>query len=95
MKKTINVLLSTYNGEKYIQEQIRSVLSQKNCNVEFLIRDDGSTDNTMNIIQSLKLSNAKLILGENIGLVKSFLFLISDSTAKRVLDPPQNSKSLI
>ena len=38
------VLLSSYNGEKYIKEQIDSILTQKNITVKLFIRDDGSTD---------------------------------------------------
>lgn len=46
------VLLATYNGDKYIDEQIRSILNQLNVNVKLLIRDDGSTDNTIEICRS-------------------------------------------
>ena len=38
------VLMSTYNGMDYIEEQIESILSQTNCDVHLLVRDDGSTD---------------------------------------------------
>ena len=41
MKKVL-VLLSTYNGEKYIDEQLKSIFSQKNVEVHVLARDDGS-----------------------------------------------------
>ena len=43
--------MSTYNGEQYLEQQIVSVLNQENCEVELLIRDDGSTDKTMDIIR--------------------------------------------
>ena len=38
----VAVLMSTYNGEKYIKEQIESILGQENVSVEIFIRDDGS-----------------------------------------------------
>ena len=41
MKKVL-VLLSTYNGEKYVETQVNSVLKQKNVDVDIFIRDDGS-----------------------------------------------------
>ena len=44
------VLLSSYNGEKFIKEQIDSILSQKDIEIGLIIRDDGSNDNTTNII---------------------------------------------
>ena len=46
MMKTVQILLSSYNGEKYISRQIDSILQQKDVEVHLLIRDDGSTDGT-------------------------------------------------
>ena len=47
----VAVLMSTYNGKKYIEEQILSILSQSNIHVQLIIRDDGSTDGTQDIIK--------------------------------------------
>lgn len=41
-EEKIAVIMSTYNGEKYLREQIDSILDQKNVDVELFIRDDGS-----------------------------------------------------
>ncbi|WP_312777698.1 glycosyltransferase, partial [Escherichia coli] len=53
----IDVLLATYNGEKYVKEQISSVLNNfdklKNSECTILISDDGSTDNTVDIIKRM------------------------------------------
>jgi glycosyltransferase involved in cell wall biosynthesis len=49
----ISVCIATYNGEKYIKEQLDSVLCQLGKNDEVVISDDGSTDNTLSIIQKL------------------------------------------
>lgn len=79
MEKTvINVLLSTYNGERYLREQLDSVLSQENVEVRLYIRDDGSKDNTIQIIQEYlnRFSNIYLYQEQNIGCIKSFLRLI-------------------
>ena len=43
------VLMSTYNGEKYLKEQIESILNQENVEVDILVRDDGSTDSTLDM----------------------------------------------
>ncbi len=75
MKKCL-VLLSTYNGEKYLKELLNSVLNQEGVYIDILIRDDGSTDNTINIIQSYNDSRIKLYTGENLKPAKSFLDLI-------------------
>jgi len=48
----ISVLLCTYNDSLYIREAIESILNQTFKNFEFLIVDDGSTDDTASIIQS-------------------------------------------
>ena len=76
MKKVI-VLMSTYNGEKYIREQLDSILNQKNIDVSILVRDDGSTDTTKDILDEYKL-NGKLdwYSGENLRTAKSFLDLV-------------------
>lgn len=48
--KIVAILMCTYNGEKYIEEQIESILNQTYQNFVLYIRDDGSTDNTKKII---------------------------------------------
>lgn len=47
----VDILLSTYNGEKYIRQQIDSILNQKYRNWDLIIRDDGSSDSTVSIIE--------------------------------------------
>ena len=50
--KSISVVMPVYNGAKYIRESIESVLMQSFKDFEFIIVDDGSTDNTESIIKS-------------------------------------------
>ncbi|MDK1732058.1 glycosyltransferase family 2 protein [Dellaglioa algida] len=76
--------MATYNGEKYLKEQINSIRNQTFQEWELLIRDDGSTDHTMDIIAYyLKLdSRIKLIEKQgNIGAKGSFFQLLRRSTA--------------
>lgn len=70
----VAVLMSTYNGEKYIKEQIESILGQENVSVEIFIRDDGSIDHTVDIVE--KYDNINIIRGENIGVGNSFMELV-------------------
>lgn len=49
--KSVQILLSSYNGEKYIARQIDSILKQKDVEIHLLIRDDGSKDGTPQIIK--------------------------------------------
>ena len=70
----ICVLLSAYNGEKYICQQLESILSQKDVRVTVFIRDDGSGDGTVPIIQAYADDGKQVLLfqGSNIGSVGSF-----------------------
>ena len=72
---TVAVIMSTYNGEKYIMEQIDSILNQQGVNVELFIRDDGSKDATVNIIKEYEKahSNVHLEAGSNLGFRQSFI----------------------
>lgn len=72
---TVAVIMSTYNGKKYIREQIDSILNQQGVDVELFIRDDGSKDDTVNIIKEYEKahSNVHLEAGSNIGFRQSFM----------------------
>lgn len=70
----IAVIMSTYNGERYISQQINSIFNQANVEVELFIRDDGSTDNTAKIIHSFAgKKNVHINIGRNIGYAQSFI----------------------
>ncbi|NRO27085.1 glycosyltransferase [Lactobacillus helveticus] len=78
-KVKVQVLMSTYNGEKYVKSQIESILSQSNIEADILIRDDGSTDGTISIIENLKEIYPQRITyytGNNLGYKRSFLELL-------------------
>ena len=76
--KKVAVVMSTYNGEKYVREQLDSILNQTYKNIEIIVRDDGSKDNTVHIIKEYqeKYSNIKLVIGKNLGFIKSFFELL-------------------
>ncbi|MCT4390801.1 glycosyltransferase [Leuconostoc falkenbergense] len=85
--KPVAVLMSTYNGEAYLFEQINSILNQTYQNIHLFIRDDGSTDNTVSIIQKF-IGNPKISFiqgGDNLGYKNSFLMLL-----KTVVDLKKN-----
>ncbi len=68
----ITVLMSVYNGEKFLKESIDSILTQTFEHFEFIIINDGSTDRSLDIIKSYKDSRIKLINNSvNVGLTKS------------------------
>jgi glycosyltransferase involved in cell wall biosynthesis len=69
----ISVCMAAYNGERYIEEQILSILNQSKDVDELLIVNDCSTDNTLKIICNLNNSRIKIINNEtNIGVTKTF-----------------------
>lgn len=65
----VTVLMPAYNAEAYIAEAMESVLSQSFTDYEFLIMDDGSTDNTLQIIRSYTDPRIKVISRPNKGLI--------------------------
>lgn len=76
----VTVLLSTYNGEKYLAEQLDSIMNQKDVKVRLLVRDDGSSDSTSSILntwsEKMELS---WYSGNNLKPAKSFLDLLSNA----------------
>ncbi|WP_456288547.1 glycosyltransferase family 2 protein [Paenibacillus sp. AK002] len=83
--KKVQVLLSAYNGEQYISEQIQSILNQTHAAVSILIRDDGSTDTTMELLDQWVTTHPdkiKLIKGTNVGVVSSFFELLRAADAE-------------
>lgn len=79
MRPSILVLLSTYNGERYLSQQLDSLMQQVNIQLQILIRDDGSKDSTKSIIQDYVNKYPQQIRyfsGENLGARESFFELI-------------------
>ena len=78
MSQKVDILLATYNGEKYLKEQIESVLSQTYDNIQIIISDDCSTDKTREILKEYeKNDKIKVFYQEkNLGYVKNFEFLL-------------------
>lgn len=84
MDKKVAIVLSTYNGEKYLREQIDSILNQTYTNFELIVRDDGSKDDTVKIIKEYIEKSDKeitLIEGKNLGFIKSFFDLLKRGDA--------------
>lgn len=86
MEQRVAILMSTYNGEQYLGEQIQSIIEQTYSNWHLYIRDDGSKDNTTNIIKlyadkddRITFFNEKKI--QNVGVVKSFMELLEKTDA--------------
>ena len=74
-KILISVVLATYNGERFLAQQLQSIIDQTYSNLEIIICDDASSDGTKNIIQSFANKDARIKFyfnEKNIGLNKNF-----------------------
>ncbi len=74
----IDILLATYNGEKYLKEQIDSILNQTYKNFRLIISDDCSTDSTRDILKEYEENERIQVYyqEQNLGYIKNFEFLI-------------------
>lgn len=77
----VNILMSTYNGEKYISTQLDSILGQTYQDFHIYIRDDGSKDFTVDIVEDFAkqrqaAERITVVRGENIGFCASFIELL-------------------
>ena len=77
----VNVLLSTYNGAAYLPEQLDSVLSQTNTSLLLQVRDDGSSDGTLDLLNDYCAEHNQMVVrqGQNLGVVESFFDLLRDA----------------
>lgn len=79
----VNILLSAYNGEKYIAAQIQSIQQQTFTDWNLVIRDDGSKDKTCQIVEEFVKSDERiqLLKAENVGVIDSFYQLVKSDRA--------------
>ena len=90
-KIMIDILLSTYNGEKYLAEQLESIVKQTYSAWTLYIRDDGSTDSTNTIIDNYCLNYTEKIkkisdtYDGNVGVVRSFELLLKQSNSEYIM----------
>ena len=82
-KTGVSILISVYNSEHTIENSVDSIINQTYNNLEILILNDGSTDNTSKILEKISLKDDRVKLfsnKENLGLTKSLNGLIKHST---------------
>lgn len=94
MEYTVEILMATYNGEKYLYEQIESILNQSYENWILLIRDDKSEDSTVSIIEEYEKKDSRIRLLRdrkgNLGFVKNFEELLKNSQEEFVMFSDQD-----
>lgn len=87
MSPMISVLMSVYNSEAYLAEAIESILSQTFSDFEFIIVDDGSTDDSNTIIQSYANADARIRpfqLEQNQGLASALNYGLEQATGQYI-----------
>lgn len=92
---TVEILLSTYNGSAYLEDFLESIQCQTFQNYKLIVRDDGSRDNTMSILESYQKrfgERMKIVCddGGNLGVVRSFSRLLKNTAADYVLFADQD-----
>lgn len=77
-ENNVYVLMSTYNGQRYIEEQINSILNQESCKINLIVRDDGSTDKTKSILRKYAERGLLKFVEDdaNLGPAQSFFRLV-------------------
>ena len=88
--REVDILLATYNGEKYLAEQLDSILSQTHTQWRLLIRDDDSSDSTLDIIQEyIGRYPSQIILiqdnEKNLGAYQNFARLLQEASSDYVM----------
>lgn len=74
-KPLVSIVLSTYNGEKYLEAQLDTLIHQTYPNLEILVLDDGSKDNTREILLNYKVKYPEIRIEfneKNLGYIKNF-----------------------
>lgn len=80
MLPRVNVLISTYNGHQYLEHQLDTLAAQTNVSLTITVRDDGSTDDTLEILKRYKQNvPINIIKGSNLGFARSFWTLLKDA----------------
>lgn len=92
----VSVVMSVYNSEKYLQESVNSILNQTYTNFEFIIINDGSNDNCLDMLLEYPKNNNRILIidQENIGLTKSLNRGIKLARGKYIARQDADDKSL-
>lgn len=96
MNELISVILPVYNGEKYLNEAIESILNQTYTNFEFIIINDGSKDSSLEIIKEYEKKDSRIVVvsRENRGLIATLNEGIEKCKGKYIARMDQDDISL-
>lgn len=80
----VTVLLATFNGVRFLEEQLTSLIDQRDVNIEVLVNDDGSTDGTLEILETWRAKGLIVSISHSKGLgpTRAFLTLLKSCDQK-------------
>lgn len=82
----VDILMATYNGEAFVEEQVRSIMAQSFVDWRLLVHDDGSEDRTVAILRSLAGEDKRIVVlkdgVQRLGVAGNFIHLVSQSSAE-------------
>ena len=85
MKDKISILLPVFNDEKFIKRAVDSVLNNSYSNYELIIINDGSSDNTIEVINSIKDERIKVFNKSNSGLIETLNYGLNKCTNEIIM----------
>ena len=83
----VSVIIPCYNAEKYVEEAVRSIMTQRYKNIEILVTEDCSTDNTLKILKNLEKEDSRIKViqnKKNLKIVKSLNNMINIAQGKYI-----------
>ena len=83
----VSVIIPCYNAEKYVEEAVRSIMTQTYKNIEILVTEDCSTDNTLKILKNLEKEDSRIKViqnKKNLKIVKSLNNMINIAQGKYI-----------
>lgn len=83
----VSIVMATYNGERFLREQLDSIISQSYSHLEIIIQDDGSSDETCTIVKSYAAKDPRIRFSqndENLGILQNFCDLISKANGEYI-----------
>ncbi|NNE99095.1 MAG: glycosyltransferase family 2 protein [Pyrinomonadaceae bacterium] len=89
MAKSLEILMATYNSAKWIEEQLESILGQTYGEFRLLVRDDGSSDQTLALLEGFARKDSRVVVlktdGHNLGAIQNFSALLGLAEADWVM----------
>lgn len=96
MEKILSICIPVYNGGKIAYQHIKEILAYKNNDIEIIVSDNASTDNTLDLLMDIKDERIKIVTHEkNVGPFWNWYHVLMAGTAKYVMLHQDNDKIIV